>query len=284
MPQPDLRADGRDLHHAPEDVGERQEEQGGRLVAALAVEDRLVPGDDVVALGHEVAVGDHASLGAAGGARGVDDRRGGVGGDRLAVLVDQVVVDGEAVPGQFGQRVGVQLPQPGQVGEFVDDRADRHRVVLVLDDAGDRLGVVQHPTDLVRGRSGVDRDGLGADRPQREVQHGPLVAGAGHQADPVAEADPLGEQAPGHRQDLVAEAGGRDVPQSAPSAPARRLSTIRSGSSSALANTASASPPTWGAVTSGGMVNSRNVAPRPPRRSQNVPDTTCGGEGRDNRL
>ncbi len=52
------------------------------------------------------------------------------------------------------------------------------------------------------GYSGTDWAPIG---PQREVEQGPLVAGARHDADPVAEPDALREQALGQGEDLVPE-------------------------------------------------------------------------------
>jgi hypothetical protein len=65
---------------------------------------------------------------------------------------------------------------------------------------------------LLGRRRRVDRYHLGADRPQREVEERPLVAGTGHDRDPVAEADALREQALGEGEHLVAELGGGHVP------------------------------------------------------------------------
>lgn len=154
----------------------------------------------------------------------------------------------------------VELPQLPQPGETVDDGGDRHRVVLVLDDRGRALGVVEHPETLL-GRGGrVDRHHLGADRPQGEVEERPLVAGAGHDRDAVAEADALREEALGQGEDLVAELTGGHVPPLAPSSLRPRATWC--GSSWACRNTTSARPPTGGANANGGLVNSRKPAPR----------------------
>ena len=71
---PDAGLDAADLDDPGEDVGERQEQQRGGAFALLSGrrEQRveLVDGDGE--LEHEVAVGEHAALGASGGARGVD--------------------------------------------------------------------------------------------------------------------------------------------------------------------------------------------------------------------
>src|SRR5207302_1071290 len=84
---------------------------GRRLVALLGVEYRLHVLGDRVRLVHEAGVCDDTALRAAGGARGVDDRRGGVGGDRLAVPVHHVVVDVRAGVVELLHGVVVQLPQ-----------------------------------------------------------------------------------------------------------------------------------------------------------------------------
>ena len=61
-----------ELDDAAEDMGEWKEEQGG---CALVHEEFRHALDDVVDLEHEVAVGEHAALGATGCTGGVDDGR-----------------------------------------------------------------------------------------------------------------------------------------------------------------------------------------------------------------
>lgn len=211
MAEFDPPADRRDLHHPTEDVREQQEQQGGRLVAALGVEQRLPALGDRVRLEHEVRVGEDTALGAAGRSGRVDDRRRRLGRDRPPVPVHHLVVDVAAGLVQLLHRARVQLPQLVQCREPVDDRGDGHRVVLVLHHRGRHLRVVQHPEDLLGRRGGVDGHDLRADRPQREVEEGPLVARTGHDRDPVAEPDAVRQQTLGERQDLVPELGGRHI-------------------------------------------------------------------------
>ena len=65
--------DAADLDDPGEDVGERQEEQRGGSASSSGVEERVELGDGHGQLEHEVAVGEHAALGPAGRARGVDE-------------------------------------------------------------------------------------------------------------------------------------------------------------------------------------------------------------------
>lgn len=208
-------ADRRDLDHPPEDMGEREEEQCRGLVARLGVEDRLPAAQHRVRLEHEVGVGDHTSLGAAGGTRGVDHRGHGVRGDRPAVPVHHLVVETVARREQLRHRVGVELPEPFEPGQPVDHRTDGHGVVLVLHQTGRDLGVVEHPVDLLGGGGGIDGYGLGADGPEREVEERPLVAGTGHDRDAVPEPYAVREQPLGQPEHVVTEGGGGHVPPSA---------------------------------------------------------------------
>jgi hypothetical protein len=202
-------ADAEDLHHQSVDVGQRQEGEDGRLLA-LRGDEAGPSGEQDVALGREVGVGDHTALGAPGGAGGVGD-----GGDRArchreAVAVHQIV--GDAAP-QFGQlpyAAVVELPDAAQRRRRVAHRAHRHGVLLVLDDYRHHLRVGQDPAHLLGGGGGVDGHDLGADRPQRVAEQRPLVAGAGHHRDPVVEPYAVGQQALGQGPHLVAEGGGGD--------------------------------------------------------------------------
>jgi hypothetical protein len=130
------------------------------------------------------------------------------------VPLHDVLVDVRARRDQLGDRAltRVQLPQPLEPRQPVDDRTDRHGVVLVLHHAGGDLGVVQHPVDLLGGGGGIDRHRLRAQRPQREVEQRPLVTGPGHDGDPVAEPYAVRDQPLREREHLVPEPRGRHVP------------------------------------------------------------------------
>ncbi len=66
-----------------------------------------------------------------------------------------------------------------------------------LGDHRDGAGVLEVPLDLVRRRGVVDGHEDGAREPDREVEQGPLVAGAADQADLVAGLDARGDEALG---------------------------------------------------------------------------------------
>lgn len=74
---------------------------------------------------------------------------------------------------------------------------------------GRRSSAVQ--ADLLGGGGLVDRHAHGPGEPDRVVEQGPLVAGLGDQGDAVADLDPGGDEALGHRADLGQELGRGDV-------------------------------------------------------------------------
>ena len=80
-----------------------------------------------------------------------------------------------------------------------------------LDEHGHRAGVAQDPGDLLGGGRLVDRHGHGAGEPDREVEQRPFVAGAGHDAHPVAGLDAGGDEALGQACHVGEEVGGTDV-------------------------------------------------------------------------
>lgn len=172
VPQLHPSPDGRHLHHPPEDVGERQDQQGGGLLPGPRLENGLPPGHHRAGLVHEIAVREHAALGAPGGPRGVDDGGDGVGCDRGAMPVHQVLRDPAAVRDERVDGPGVELPQPPKVRQPLDDGPDGHGLVLVLDDAGGAVGVLEDPVHLLDGGGRVDGHGLRADRPQGDVEQG----------------------------------------------------------------------------------------------------------------
>jgi hypothetical protein len=195
-------------------VRERQEQQGRAPRDLEHLGERAL--DRVACVGEQVEVGDLAALGAAGGARGVDDRgqvRRRASGPALPELLvgDIARVQGQAV------RV-VDHPEVVQGG----DRADQVRVRAGLGERGPGPGVGQDPVDLL-GRGGlVDRDRDRAGGPDRVVDQGPFVPRARHQRDPVAGLDARGHEALGQGRHLVAELPGGDVVPAAVSA-GRRL-------------------------------------------------------------
>jgi hypothetical protein len=199
------RFDAGELQDAGEHVREGEEQQH----AGAVEEDAGYLGDDVADVGQEVPVGEHAALGAAGGAGGVDDRGEVVGPAGGAALLDvHVGVGAERVQGVERAFLGVDGPH------VLDLRAEAfdHRGHLgVLDDDGDGAGVLEDELRLVGGGGLVDGDGDGAGGPDRVVQEGPLVAGGGHEGDPVAGLDPGRGQALRGGDDLGAELDGRDV-------------------------------------------------------------------------
>ena len=165
----------------------------------------------VLGEGEEVAVGELDALGPAGRARGVDDRGEAVAVERRAAGVELGVGDVVAVAAQAVDVALVDHPDVLQAGQPRAALLDRGEVGVGLDDHADGAGVGEDPLDLVgRGRL-VDRHGHGAGGPQREVGEGPLVAGAAHDGDRVAEADAGGDQALGERGDVGGEGGRGDV-------------------------------------------------------------------------
>ncbi|MDF9872869.1 hypothetical protein OKW18_005007 [Streptomyces pratensis] len=197
-----------DLDQPAEDVGGGEEEQDGTLART---EEGLEPLHDVAALREEAAVGQHAALGAAGRARGVDDRRGVVGLGAHHAQVQRLVRHTGARRHELADGTPVDLPDVFQGREPVPHGGDGLRVGATLHDDRDRAGIAEYPLDLLGGAGLVHRHGDGARAPDREVQQDPLEAGAGHEGDAVAGLDPRGDQAPGGVLDLSQEPGRRDV-------------------------------------------------------------------------
>ncbi len=196
-----------DLDDPGEDVRQRQEQQGGGiLVEELG---QLVGGH--AQLEHEVAVGEHAALGAAGGAGGVDQgcevQRRRRRTTRLQLVVGEVGAD----PGEHLDPVVLDRPDVAQLLEVGAHLGDPREVGGALRHHGGGTGVAQDPADLL-GRGGlVDRHRHGAGEPDRVVEERPLVAGAGDQGDPVARLDPRGHQPLGHGPHLGEERRRGDI-------------------------------------------------------------------------
>ena len=205
--EPGAGAHGADLHDPGEHVGQRQEEQRRGVLVEEVVE-RLHRDRQ---LEHEVAVGEHAALGAPRGPGGVHQRRQRARTRRPSPLLELGVRDGDAARRQPVDGALVEAPEgpldPGGGPALLHPGA----VLGRLDDRDGRAGVAQDPADLLAGRGVVDRDGHGAGEPDRVVEEGPLVAGPRQQHDPVAGADAGGEQALGDAADLREELDGGDV-------------------------------------------------------------------------
>ena len=183
----------------------RQEEQHGAFAGA---EQRFQALHDIAALGEETAMGQHTALGAAGGARGVDDGRRVVRRYAAAALLHGGVRDPGTTGAQIGDRTLVDLPDLLQRGQSVPYGLDDGTVCGVLRDHRDRARITQDPLHLL-GRTGlVDRNGDRTGAPDREVQLDPLVAGTGHQGDPVTGLYAGGDQPLGHVVHLGEELGG----------------------------------------------------------------------------
>ena len=197
------------LDDAGEDVREREEQQ--RRVAGLhEVAERV---GDRAHLEQQVAVGDLAALGAARGARGVDEGGEVVGVHPGPALLERGVVHpGTGVTqGRDGTVGTVDLPHVLQIGELLAQVLHDRAVLVGLDDDALRAGVRQAPLDLVGRRRLVDRERDRARGPERVVEQRPLVAGRRDQPDTVAGLQPGRDEALGGRRDLVTEGGEGDV-------------------------------------------------------------------------
>ena len=213
VPEARARVDAAQLDDAAEDVGEGQEEQGGR---ALDREELGHAGDDVAHLEHEVAVRKHAALGPPGRARGVDDR-----GERLrvegrAAALELFVRDAGAGGGEGVECAVVEDPRPRAVREAVGYLVEDLLVLGTLEEHADRVGVAEDPLDLLSGGGLVDRHDRGAGVPDGVVRDRPVVARARHDADALAGLDAGGDDALGHGLDLVEELLGGHAHPGAP--------------------------------------------------------------------
>ena len=162
-------------------------------------------------LGHEVAVGQHAALGTAGGAGGVDDRGEVQRGGRRTPCLELVVGDVGAEPRQDVDRVVLDRPDVPQLLEVRADLGHPAQVRETLGDHGTRAGVAEDVADLRRRRRLVDRDAHRPGEPDGVVDQRPFVAGPRDQRDPVSGGDTGGDESLGHPADLVQELRGGDV-------------------------------------------------------------------------
>jgi hypothetical protein len=189
-------ADAGELQHLREHVGQRQEQV--HHVVAGDVGQLGVDLDQ----GEPVPVGEHATLGRAGGSRGVDDHREVVQRDRVQPLTQRRFVHCGRFEGERAER-----PHGGGAGR---DRLG----TLLLGVAEHRggTGIGDHPGAVLDRAGRVDGH---HDRPggqQREAEIGPLRAGAGQQTDPLTRLDPGSHQVRGERLDLPRQRPERLIP------------------------------------------------------------------------
>jgi hypothetical protein len=203
-----LRADRPKLDQSTEDVGDRQEEQGGRSGTHEHV---LESGDHVLHLEHEVLVGQHAAFRAPCRSRGVDDGRQRVRLHGGAASFELVVTDAHTGSLQGLEVVVVEHPHPRHVRQVGGDLIEDSLVLAALGEERYGPGVGQVPRDLLgRGRF-VDgyRDAAGV--PDGVVDEGPLVPRARHDADAFPSLHPAGHDALGDGLHLIEELCGCDA-------------------------------------------------------------------------
>ena len=155
-------------------------------------------------------MGDLATLGPAGGSRGVDDGGQVVGAAAAAGRQQIGIGDRRATVGQAVQAAVVQLVDRLEFGEVGGQPADGGGVVVGVHDHRPGARVGQDPADLLGRRRGVDGHRHRAGRPDRVVADGPFVAGGREQTDPVAGLDPGRDQSLGRGSHLRGELGGGD--------------------------------------------------------------------------
>ncbi len=163
-----------------------------------------------------------------------------------------------AEPAQLLEAAGLDLPHVLERGQPVAHRLDGGRVGVRLHDAGGGARVAEDPLHLLRRTGLVHRHGDRARAPDREVQQRPLVARAGHQADPVARLDPGGDQPLRGRVHLGEE--GRWPSRPARCRPTLRAMTATSGCCAAFLRTMSVRFPSAGTSYKAGRLNSRKTA------------------------
>lgn len=138
----------------------------------------------------EVPVGEAAALRQARGARGVDDRRVRPGRDGRRAREEF---------GLRGLRQGRQCVHPHhrpQRGKFGPQRLDPLRLRRVVADHDHRLGVRQHPGELLLPRRRIHGDEDRARRQHPEVGVRPLRPGLRQYGHPLARGHPHPEQRP----------------------------------------------------------------------------------------
>ena len=134
VPEPDPALDAADLDDPREDVRQREEQQGARVVE---LEQLLEHAGGDAELEHEVAVGQHAALGPAGRAGRVDQRRDRLRGHRCATCLEVVVADGARRPARSAQPFEpavVDAHDLLQLGQLCADAVDPGAVLGGLGD------------------------------------------------------------------------------------------------------------------------------------------------------
>ena len=188
---------GQHLNQASQHVGQRQEEN--RRVAGvcnLAFHEARV-GAQI----QEIAVGERATLGAAGRAGGVHNGRDVIAGGAGACLLKLFVADLGSTGAQLIQVAVLNDPAVlqlhglfGGCGKLLG-LFDATQQLLVLDEDRGGLGVGERPGGLGGGIRFVDRHGDSTGVPDGEVDYGPLEAGTAHNAHAVTRADTRGNHA-----------------------------------------------------------------------------------------
>src|SRR5690606_26866247 len=179
-----LRLHAADLDDAGQRVRQREEQEGG---APLHGEDVLhgaaVDAHDVEG---QVALGELAAFGTAGGARGVDQGGEVVEAGGGAALLHHRVSHVRAGGDESGEAVAFDLHDAVGFQELCGDSPDSFRVLVVLHEGERASRVAEDPLDLLFGGGVEDGDGHSADGPDGVVDDGPLVAGPRHERYPVA--------------------------------------------------------------------------------------------------
>ena len=173
---------------------------------------------DVDAQVHQVAVAELDPLGAAGGARGVDDRGQGLRAQGRGAPIELAGVHASAGldEPQHVLAPHAQDLQVRQLGDCGRQRSDHGGHGLVLHNDKPHPGVGENPLSLLsRGRL-IDGHHHQARLPGGEVQQRPLVRGVRHDADGVAGLKALCDEACGHLAHFGAEGAGAHLSPASP--------------------------------------------------------------------
>ena len=150
-------------------MGQREEEQDRGSVL-----DHVSSCNCLANVEHQVAVGDVASLGLAGGARRVDERCEVVTGCSGRSLLDDAVVDVGTGRLQLVQATAIDDERGLDVLQLRADLVEALLELGVLEHDRDGIGIACNPFDLVGGTRFVDRDDDAAGGPDGEVEVGPF--------------------------------------------------------------------------------------------------------------
>ena len=191
---------------------QRQEEIGDVLV--LDRIGQLEHGHDAPV----VVVREHAALGRARGARGVDEGERVLGrhGGRARLEVRGVATATALADLVEGDRVGrlarrIDDDDGAQGGQALAHPDDLRHLARVLADDGHRLGVARDPLALLRGVGWVDGDDHGARGGDGEVAVRPFGARVAQQRDALAGSDADVDEAEADLADDVADLGESDI-------------------------------------------------------------------------